>query len=288
MRYIDINNINRHLADDRYQDWLATAQVHLQNIQNLDHAGRSAYFARNGDWSSLYDVLSALSFNKCWYSESPEGASEFEVDHYRPKNRSKQKDGTILSPDGYWWLAYEISNFRLTGSLVNRRRRDRFNASEEVLGKGDYFPLNLVDGQLIDANGDLDYELPYLLDPLVFHDTTLLGFDKDGKPIPTAEDGTFEYERAEISIDFLGLDHTPLNRQRKQVWENCENEIVEISKKIKNSIGGVLRSKILKDAHDKIRQLTAKTNAYSSVAISCVCTNSIEYPWLKPLIGHLG
>lgn len=288
MRYIDIKTINKHLTDERYQEWLVTAQTHLQAIRTLNHKERSVYFSKNGDWSKLYDVLSELSFHKCWYSESPEGACEFEVDHYRPKNRSKQNNGDVLYNDGYWWLAYEISNYRFTGSLVNRRRKDRFNSSEEVLGKGDYFPLNLAEGQMVEVDGDLDYEIPYLLDPLIFHDTTLLGFDKDGKPIPTAENGTFEYERAEISIDFLGLDHTPLNRQRKQVWENCEKEIIEISKKIKNSIGGALRAKVLKEANERIRLLTAKNNPYSSVAISCVCTNSVEYPWLKPIIGHLG
>jgi hypothetical protein len=254
----------------------------------MTHEQRSLYFTNHPEWTQFYASLSELSSHKCWYSETPEGACEFEVDHFRPKNRSKNINGEIILPDGYWWLAYNIFNFRLSGSLVNRRRRDRFIADEEIKGKGDYFPLKLDECQASLPYGDLDFEINYLLDPTKFRDTTLLGFDKDGKPIPTATHGTFDYERASISIEYLGLDHTPLNRQRKQVWENCENEILEISRKIKNNLNEAMRNKVLTDSYARIRQLASKNNPYSSVAVNCIYSNSVQYDWLKPILVHLG
>ncbi len=45
-----------------------------------------------------------------------------DVDHYRPKNLRDD-----LSHGGYWWLAYEFDNYRLSCSICNSSRKsDRF------------------------------------------------------------------------------------------------------------------------------------------------------------------
>ena len=38
-------------------------------------------------WRDLKDALSALTYGKCWYSESRNPTADKEVDHFRPKNR---------------------------------------------------------------------------------------------------------------------------------------------------------------------------------------------------------
>ena len=243
MRHVDVDRLREIMGDEEYERWREEAVEHVESIRGLSHEERSAYFQRHNNWVQLYQHLSYLSHNKCWYSESPEGASEFEIDHFRPKNRSRNADGVTILEDGYWWLAYDETNFRLSGSLVNRRRRDRFDPTKKVVGKGDYFPLDLEQCQACEPEGDLDYEVTYLLDPTNFQDVTLIAFDKDGKVVPTFRKGTFEYERASVSIDFLGLDHTPLNRQRQTIWKQCEIEIEKAAQKIKSNMGGSLRAK---------------------------------------------
>ena len=65
--------------------------------------------------------------NKCWYSEAQESVSSVHVDHYRPKGRFKQELGGETE-EGYWWLAFDLSNYRICGQLLN-------------VNKGDLFPI---------------------------------------------------------------------------------------------------------------------------------------------------
>lgn len=289
MRFIDKDKLKEVMGEKAFNSWRAKAKRHLIAIKKMNHKERSAYFGKNHDWTELYEHLSLLSNHKCWYSETPEGGNEFEIDHFRPKNRSKHSDGKVILKDGYWWLAYEETNFRIVGSLVNRRREDRFDRNEEILGKGDYFPLDLINGEACSPHEDLDCEVVFLLDPTEFLDTTLISFDKDGKIMPTSDKGTFEYERAQTSIEFLGLDHTPLKRERKKVWEKCEREIKKISTKINKSVKNQqLRQRVLKEGYSTIWELAKYDQPYSMVAVSCVVSNSIHYPWLKNIIPRLG
>jgi len=288
MRFIDIGKLKEVMGEAKFNEWVEKAKNHFIELKKLDKKDRAKYFKDHGDWTSLYSFLSELSHHKCWYSEAPENSCAWDVDHFRPKNRARNYDGTIFLPEGYWWLAYEWENFRLSGGIVNRRVKDKFNDSEEVYGKGDYFPLDLNICKPCKPDGDLDNEIPYLLDPTSFKDTTLIGFDKDGRPISNYPDGTFEAEKVYKSIEFLSLDHSVLNRNRKEVWENTENEIVEISRKLKEEENSALREKIVNKSFDIIRNLTSKKKPYSSVAINCLIANQTVHVWIKSMLPHLG
>lgn len=286
MRFIDINELPRLMGEDEFNAWLNKANAHLDELRKLDKKGRSEYLQKHADWTELYKYLSELSFHKCWYTESPENSTEWEIDHFRPKNRSKDEFGQITLPEGYWWLAYDWKNYRLSGGFVNKRRKDKFGNDELVNGKGDFFPLD-PSCSPCELDGDLDDEIPLLLDPTCFRDTTLISFDKDGVPISNYPEGSFEEKKVSISIKFLNLKNTILNRKRKEVWENTEKEILAISVKLKSSTNQILRNKIYNDSYYKLKELTAKNQSYSAVALSCLSANQTNHPWISSMLPHL-
>jgi hypothetical protein len=287
MRHINLERIKEILGTEKVKAWEDKEQEYLTKLKGMTKEERSDFFTKHNDWTELYAVMANLSFNKCWYSEAPSGSNEWEMDHFRPKNRSRNHDGKVILKEGYWWLAYNWRNFRLTGSLVNKRRRDKFNPTEDVYGKGDYFPLDLNNGIACTQDGDLEEEVILLLDPTVFYDTTLLTFDSTGEPIPTARDNTLEFERVIISIELLGLKH--MSSQRKKIWDSCELEILEAQTKFKRTTNAILRQSKLRSSFDKIRQLAMPENPYSSVAKSCikVYSKKSDYEWLSDVLESL-
>ena len=138
---------------------------------------------RNTTWGdpALVKALKAVIGNKCWYSEIGLGGADPNVDHFRPKGRVMDvndemvKTGLLL--DGYWWLAFEPLNFRLSSQHANQRRVDEDTDG----GKADYFP---VKGDRAPAC------VPYMqifedvlpLDPCSASDVSLIWFDPEGRP----------------------------------------------------------------------------------------------------------
>src|SRR5690242_2141799 len=59
-------------------------------------------------WAELRDQMSPLSSGKCWYCESRENRSDVAVDHFRPKGEVEE----CPTHPGYWWLAFDPSNYR--------------------------------------------------------------------------------------------------------------------------------------------------------------------------------
>ncbi|MGC1330855.1 MAG: hypothetical protein WA878_11780, partial [Pseudomonas sp.] len=148
-------------------------------------ADRATYIDSNrattwGD-PALVVALKALVGNKCWYSEIGLGGADPNVDHFRPKGRvievndEMAKTGQKL--DGYWWLAFEPLNFRLSSQHSNQRRVDEDTNG----GKADFFPVR----------GDrTPTGTPYMqifedvlpLDPCSASDVSLIWFDPEGRP----------------------------------------------------------------------------------------------------------
>jgi uncharacterized protein (TIGR02646 family) len=165
----------------------------------------------SGHWTKLKPWLLALSYGKCWFSESKDTYSHYEVEHFRPKKFAKNLDDSVR--DGYWWLAFEYSNFRICGNVGNRK-------------KGGWFPLQ--SGSLCSsyAHQCEESESPYLLDPTDPDDVCLVAFDEEGKVIPAPGASEWEARRVEISIDCLKLNaHEALTEARKTVWQAVCREI---------------------------------------------------------------
>jgi hypothetical protein len=247
MRFIRIERVrdvfDLQNGEGAFDTWIDQAEEHLENIESLSREERSTYWSRNNHWSSLYPVLSAISENKCWYSEAPENASEWEIEHYRPKSKSISEDGVVILNNGYWWLSYHWRNFRLSGTLVNKLRKDRFEDEGEVFGKGNYFPLADITHVAQTGDNICDCETPYLIDPANARDVTLISFDKTGDVLPTysEEADQFKFTKAQLSIKYYGLDHTPIKRGRKKVWQSCHDLVERTQNYLKNNIGDEVR-----------------------------------------------
>ncbi len=295
MRYIDIELIRnkakkiklsdvnkKHLEDilftdektgEKYLSWEDIEAKHLSIIKELDSEERKKYISSHSDWNILQKIMIEEFGYKCWYSEAPIGNGEFEIDHYRPKNRARQDDekGIVNKPNGYWWLAYNLDNYRLSGTLANIRRRDRLKDNSEVGGKGDLFPLDLNEGVIATDEGSIFNERPLLLDPIVASDVGLLSFDEDGSVFPNPViDDEIDSRRAEISIKLYHLDLDQLETQRQQVWQECSRVIEKAYLFYSNSNSREARKLAFSNCVETISKKTNLKAEFSSVAKVCL------------------
>jgi hypothetical protein len=180
--------------------------------------------ARQQIWGDLKPHLSALSKEKCWYSESLNPTSDKNVDHFRPKGRVEEDP----THEGYWWLAFTPRNFRFASQWCNQRRIDAAHGTSG--GKSDHFPL-LADGVRARQEGDdLQLEDPELLDPIDPDDWKLLTFLPDGYPTPAKPEGTAEHLRAANSIEIYHLHCKPLVNGRLAISGTIQRIVQELER----------------------------------------------------------
>ena len=138
MRFIDFENktpVNTPLNSDfptwspwsqeKWDQWLSVSEYHKSQMQELHSDSkikeRNEYIDSNSaHWGELKEWLKVLSKGKCWFSEVRELYSHYDVEHFRPKKEAKNLDKTIR--DGYWWLAFDYTNYRLCGNVGNRKK----------------------------------------------------------------------------------------------------------------------------------------------------------------------
>lgn len=197
-----------------------------QELEAKPPSERKAYIEKKAHiWRAFSRHLAKMSYGKCWYSESNDPQSFFDVDHFRPKKAAKRSDA--LEDDGYPWLAFSIENFRYSAGRSNRLSTDE--ETEQVVGKGSWFPL--LDGSPYATWDDrcLDQEQPVLLDPTVRNDVTLIDINPDdGRATPSMVClGERKQFRAIRSIEIYGLNLgnliTARKRAMRQVADNYQN-----------------------------------------------------------------
>ncbi|WP_413998136.1 hypothetical protein ACMDB5_10085 [Flavobacterium sp. W1B] len=275
MRTIDISNLEDLLPDS----WKEHAKNLKDSLEGKNAMEKREIFKDNPIWQELLVILKGLSNNKCWYSEAQEVMSDMDVDHFRPKNEAKQIDidGKTIKRNGYWWLAYDWKNYRLSSIYSNRLRKDKHTDDNESFGKGSFFPLRngCLPATCVD---ELDDEVIYLLDPINPNDPDLLFFSEDGKAVPSVEKDSepWNYARAVVSIDIYHLNHTPLKDARLVVWNLCQrkiNQIKQINQKEHRTAGDNARIEIIKA---EIREMISKSAEFSAVALACIEKNKIR------------
>lgn len=262
------------------ENWCRRAKDATDKLLAMDDKVERRKFIKDNShlWSELKKWLLEMSFGKCWYSEAREIVSDYDVDHFRPKNRAKNLDGT--ERDGYWWLAFNHKNFRISGIICNRPHKDE---NQQIRGKGDFFPLS---ERCVPAQGphdDLDDELIYLLDPTNRDDPLLLTFDETGYPKPTAEEGTWNYRRAEITIARLYLDYSPLVDERKKIWNNCSLLIIEAQNLMKGDMS-ISRKQRLRKIFEDLRQMASPRAELSATAKACLLSSGNT--WARALVQN--
>lgn len=251
-------------SQEAWDSWLVKSQKYLQTITDLNAQGkipeRNTFIDNNSfHWGKLKPWLEVLSHGKCWFSEVRDLYSHYDVEHFRPKKERKELDKTIH--DGYWWLAFEYTNYRLCGNVGNRK-------------KGGWFPLK--PGSLTSTYECRceESETYYLLDPTDPCDPELLAFDEEGKAIPSPNcQSEWEKKRAEETILRLKLsEHELLSEERKKIWQAINIEIdqyLTAKSKLSTGCNPGIREKV--KAHLRIiKEYTLPTSELSSVARWCL------------------
>lgn len=174
-------------------------------------------------WRSFSKYLSKMAHNKCWYSESPDPQSFFEIDHFRPSGAAKREEGK--QDGGYPWLAFEWENFRFSAGRCNRQSTDEL--TDEVVGKWTWFPLFNKPQADWDCRCE-DWEEVVLLDPTKTRDVRLITVDTEklvGHIAPSRICvGSKNHERVDRSVKLLGLNLPALVDARKKVMRDIQDD----------------------------------------------------------------
>lgn len=254
--------------------WQLESSRLIGELTKLDAAGkikeRNELIDQNGGhWGKLKPWLLALSGGKCWFTEARDIASHLDVEHFRPKKAARNVKGP--ERDGYWWLAFDYMNFRIAGTVPNRK-------------KGAWFPLRYGSPCSTSARRCEGDEVPYFLDPANAHDVTLLAFDEEGKAVPAPGIPRWDYVRVKRTVDRLKLsEHQALAEERRKVWQNTTKLINKYLQALAEAGTSAAARERVKSAARDIVCLTKPEAELSAVAKWCVRLRND--PQLSRLVG---
>lgn len=243
------------------QEWLDKASALTEQLRNATEKERLRLIFKNRKlWrdKALVDWLTNIHHRKCWYSEAKESVSSYHVDHFRPKGRATQTDGE--ERPGYWWLTFDWKNYRLSGQLLNVKKRDCFPVEFSQLASPD-------DPRTLDMEGRV------LLDP-TSDEAWLITFEKsdDGDCIAEPTPGIAEHDlqRVRATIDILGLNRLALlNKNRAGVWDCCLSRIQDYKNADTENLLHT-RNALKLIAARAIALMCSEESEFSSVAQACV------------------
>ena len=221
MRFIDLDLV---AVDPHVAPLIAQAEAaRLSILQAPDDLRSALITAKRCVWVSFRPHFERIYGRKCWYTESQNPGTDDDIDHYRPKGR--------LTGDpqhgGYWWEALNWRNFRLSCHHANRLRTNP--ETEEVYGKGSWFPLLDEADRCELPRDDLAREMPTILDPTNPEDTALLTFDQDGRvALATnfAGDGDAK-RRFSDSRKYLHLDWPAITEARQELYTQIYQKVLQ-------------------------------------------------------------
>lgn len=250
------------------QDWLDEAEALAEQLNNApdDKARIDLVFANRKHWRDkrLLTWLTELHHRKCWYSEAKESVSSYHVDHFRPKGKARQSDGA--ERPGYWWLAFDWKNYRLSGQLLNVKKRD-------------FFPVEVPGLAQPALPHTLDIEGHLLLDPLS-EEAWFVSFERndDGECLagPCPGLGGQDLDRVNATIEILGLNRLDaLKRNRADIWDRCLARIQDYNNAA-NELVLHTRAALRLVAAKALAELCSEQAEFSSVAKACVAKMA---PW---------
>lgn len=215
-------------------------------------------------WGEIKQFLKDLNYGKCWYSESREDYSYMHVDHFRPKKAAIGIDGNDYG--GYWWLAFEWTNYRYCGSIGNVNKLDKFAVYRKT--------------KALKEDDPIDDELHYFLDPLKRKDTEKITFDEEGNAKPlTSEPTDWDYIRVEYTIKNLKLNDEGVKEARRLVWLKCSSLINEISGLLSEvqKIPSIAKEQKIEDKMLELKKYLDKESEFSSTAITCCIASSFTW-----------
>lgn len=214
MRYINTSGYNPKKLKIESQKKL----VELNSFPTSIEKKAFLDIAANQIWTKHKVAFEKLSHHKCWFSEAFATVSDFQIEHFRPKKRVqliRNKDNyvearTVADDEGYWWLSFELDNFRLAGSKPNQF-------------KGSYFPLESGSRIGTSLSDSWKLEKPMFIDPCKKEDVDLITYDGVEPKEANPDVNSIEHIRARISINLFGLKIDKLKNARSRVFETAKN-----------------------------------------------------------------
>ena len=218
MRLIDLEairpNIRREIeALDEAKDMV---------IAERDPEQRKALFERyRTRWIAVRDAFEEHSDGKCWYVECKSPGADNDIDHYRPKSRVAED----RTHPGYYWLAFEWRNLRLSSQRANRPRRDE--EIGETGGKSDHFPLVNPERRARAPEDDISHEIPAIVDPTNAADVAMLTFGPSGEVelVPARKGDPISEAKLEASRLYLHLNWPRFRDDRVILYNEIERSV---------------------------------------------------------------
>jgi hypothetical protein len=211
------------------------------------------------------------------------------VDHFRPKSRVVEIDPTTLEKTGvqhggYWWYAFEPSNFRLSSMHANQRRVD----PQTDGGKADFFPVQGDRAAELTEWAMLN-ELVLPLDPCSQSDVALLWFDPDGNPGFAAwrrNPSELEALRVKVTVWLFHLDKQEIAERRRGYVEEIRADLKNADTQYRiwqlQADGPDLRAKQAFDRYlDQIKQKLTSISPFSGAKRSAVRLAKADYTWIE-------
>lgn len=229
---------------------------------------RSKYLTKNGSWRLLKKWLSKASGHKCWYCEAKSNRAPFDVDHFRPKLGITVDGAELAGHTGYYWLAYEWSNFRLSCQRCNRPEKDELTV---LHGKANEFPIQSEATRCAAPAISFAAESPRFLDPCIEADCALLAHGIDGEVKPAAPVGTWDYQRARYTIDRLGFNEWNTPESRRSRWQTLATLLT--------LVGDTVNQAVI----DELNRHISYDNEYSSFFRSAIGTHR-DKAWVEALL----
>jgi hypothetical protein len=271
MRYIDLEEIKPTIRDKINGLEEAQAAVLAESDPDLRAALIERYRAR---WTVLRKAFADFSHDKCWYVECRNLGTDDDIDHFRPKLGVKEDPGH----PGYFWLAFDWTNLRLSCHRANRPRRNL--ETGETGGKAEHFPLIDPETRARRPVDNIALEVPALLDPTKMADVVLLSFNPNGevdlspeyKSQPVAE-AKFEASRLILHLNW------PKFRDARVVLYNRIARIVDRGEREAPQDYGSLhpQREAFMDACRDLRTAMAAREEYSAAAR--VYIESFKHIW---------
>lgn len=249
------------------QEWIDQAEEITRQLREAGspEARRAILDENEGFWRNdiLRDWLLKQFHDKCWYTEANESVSPLHVDHFRPQKRVSDLDKN--RSEGYWWLAFQWENYRISGHLINTK-------------KGDCFPI--IEGARANCDDpvSLTHEAGLLIDPIT-QDANLISYERDDGDciaVPSAGADEVDTHRAQKTIEIIGLNRIPrLNKKRRKFWDQCLSQIQNYQSA--STAASQYTKRIYQElALTSLKGMVTYDKEFSSIAKACIRKNAPE------------
>lgn len=174
-------------------------------------------------------ALIEAQHGKCFLCESKIAHISFgDVEHFRPKGGSRQKETEKMKQPGYYWLAYVWENLFLACQICNQRF------------KKNLFPLENPSARTASHKGNLNREKPLFINPEIENPEQFISFRGE---IPFALEGNV---RGETTVELLGINRVELNEMRLATLKKLKT-IYQLANKNPETIESVAAMNYLQD-----------------------------------------